>query len=38
MPEKGVLCLFEREIRWEEHRLSRKVDRNDDEAFLGVWS
>ncbi|KAJ7845732.1 hypothetical protein B0H14DRAFT_2584555 [Mycena olivaceomarginata] len=35
MPEKGVLCLFEREIGWEEHRLGPRVDRNDDEVFFG---
>ncbi|KAJ7801804.1 hypothetical protein B0H14DRAFT_3782432 [Mycena olivaceomarginata] len=33
MPEKGVLCLFEREIGWEEHRLGPRVNQNDDEVF-----
>ncbi|KAJ7703483.1 hypothetical protein B0H14DRAFT_3029517, partial [Mycena olivaceomarginata] len=34
MPEKGVLCLFEHEIRWEEHRLGPRVNQNDDDAFF----
>ncbi|KAJ7800060.1 hypothetical protein B0H14DRAFT_2901324, partial [Mycena olivaceomarginata] len=38
MPEKGVLCLFEHKIGWEEHRLGPRVDRNDDEAFFDLLS
>lgn len=36
MPEKGVVKLNEREVRWEERQVPKKISRDDDQAFYGV--
>ncbi|KAJ6491240.1 hypothetical protein DFH09DRAFT_1291076 [Mycena vulgaris] len=35
MPEKGVVKLNEREVRWEERQVPKKISRDDDQAFYG---
>ncbi|KAJ7185883.1 hypothetical protein C8R46DRAFT_1289221 [Mycena filopes] len=35
MPEKGVICLYEREIRWEERQMSSKIDKTQETSFYG---
>ncbi|KAJ6469536.1 hypothetical protein DFH09DRAFT_1111147 [Mycena vulgaris] len=33
MPEKGVVKLNEREVRWEERQVPKKISRDDDQVF-----
>ncbi|KAJ6603378.1 hypothetical protein DFH09DRAFT_1124289 [Mycena vulgaris] len=35
MPEKGVVKLNEREVRWEERQVPKKISRDDDQVFYG---
>ncbi|KAJ6556765.1 hypothetical protein DFH09DRAFT_1164444 [Mycena vulgaris] len=35
MPEKGVVKLNEREVRWEERQVPKKISRDNDQAFYG---